>query len=91
VLNTISSAIMVRLNKVYGNLMVDLKADQRQAGARAVRLTMHATGADEGRPRSTLEQCDFHVKVGIVATAQKNHGRAGPGPAGQRQSAGRGA
>ena len=67
VLNTISSAIMVRLHKVYGNLMVDMKPSNAKLVQRAVALTMHATGADEARARAALEQCGFHVKVAIVA------------------------
>ena len=67
VLNTISSAIMVRLHKVYGNLMVDMKPSNRKLVQRAVALTMHATGADEVSARAALEQCGFHVKVAIVA------------------------
>ena len=66
-LNTFSSALMVRLNKVYGNLMVDLQPTNAKLIQRAVRLTMHATGADEQAARATLEQCQFHVKVAIVA------------------------
>jgi N-acetylmuramic acid 6-phosphate etherase len=66
-LNTISSALMVRLHKVYGNLMVDLRPTNAKLIGRAVRLTMHATGADEQSARSTLQQCHFHVKVAIVA------------------------
>jgi len=71
VLNTISSAIMVRLHKVYGNLMVDLKPTNAKLFARTVRLTMHATGADEASARSALEQCGFHVKVAVVALLKK--------------------
>lgn len=71
VLNTISSAIMVRLHKVYGNLMVDLKPTNAKLYARTVRLTMHATGADEAAARSALEQCGFHVKVAVVALLRK--------------------
>jgi N-acetylmuramic acid 6-phosphate etherase len=71
VLNTISSAIMVRLHKVYGNLMVDLKPTNAKLFARTVRLTMHATGADEAAARKTLEQCGFHVKVAVVALLKK--------------------
>lgn len=71
VLNTISSALMVRLNKVYGNLMVDLKPTNAKLIQRAVRLTMHATGADEAAARGTLEQCRFHVKVAVVALLKK--------------------
>ncbi len=66
-LNTFSSALMVRLNKVYGNLMVDLKATNAKLVLRAVRLTMFATGADEAAARAVLADCDFHVKVAIVA------------------------
>ena len=67
VLNTLSSAIMVRLHKVYGNLMVDMKPSNIKLIRRAVALTMHATGADEAAARAALAQCDFHVKVAIVA------------------------
>jgi N-acetylmuramic acid 6-phosphate etherase len=70
-LNTISSALMVRLHKVYGNLMVDLKPTNAKLVQRSVRLTMHATGVDEAAARATLEQCNFHVKVAIVALLNK--------------------
>ena len=66
-LNTFSSALMVRLNKVYGNLMVDLKPTNAKLIRRTINLTMLATGADEAVARTTLEACDFHVKVAIVA------------------------
>jgi N-acetylmuramic acid 6-phosphate etherase len=32
---------------------------------------MHATGADEAAARNALEQCDFHVKVAVVALARQ--------------------
>ncbi|MFC4930615.1 N-acetylmuramic acid 6-phosphate etherase [Massilia sp. GCM10023247] len=70
-LNTFSSALMVRLNKVYGNLMVDLKATNAKLVLRAIRLTSFATGADEAAARSVLEQCDFHVKTAIVALSKQ--------------------
>jgi N-acetylmuramic acid 6-phosphate etherase len=70
-LNTISSALMVRLNKVYGNLMVDLKPTNAKLMQRAVDLTMHATGADEAAARQVLAQCHFHVKVAIVALSRQ--------------------
>jgi N-acetylmuramic acid 6-phosphate etherase len=67
VLNTLSSCIMVRLNKVYGNLMVDLKATNIKLEKRAARLTMTATGCDQATAESTLAACGMHVKVAIVA------------------------
>ena len=51
-LNSFSSALMVRLNKVYGNLMVDLKATNAKLVRRAIRLTSFATGADEAAARA---------------------------------------
>ena len=70
-LNTFSSAVMVRLNKVYGNLMVDLKPTNAKLMRRTVNLTMLATGADEATARGVLETCEFQVKVAIVAIAKK--------------------
>ena len=69
-LNTFSSAVMVRLNKVYGNLMVDLRPTNAKLVRRAIRLTVIATGVDETRARETLEASDFQVKVAIVAIAR---------------------
>ncbi len=69
-LNTFSTALMVRLNKVYGNLMVDLKATNAKLVQRAVNLTVIATGATPEAARATLEQCGFHVKVAIVALSR---------------------
>ena len=66
-LNTFSSSLMVRLHKVYGNLMVDLKPTNAKLVVRAVRLTMIATGATEEQARAVLEECGFHVKVAVVA------------------------
>jgi N-acetylmuramic acid 6-phosphate etherase len=71
VLNTISTAIMVRLHKVYGNLMVDMQPTNAKLVQRAVALTVHATGADEAAARKVLEECGFHVKVAIVALLRK--------------------
>ena len=70
-LNTFSSAVMVRLNKVYGNLMVDVKPTNAKLIRRTINLTMSATGADEATARATLEACEFHVKTAIVAIAKK--------------------
>jgi N-acetylmuramic acid 6-phosphate etherase len=70
-LNTISSAIMVRLNKVYGNLMVDVKPTNAKLVRRAIRLTVLATHCDEATAEAILKQCDFHVKTAVVAIRNK--------------------
>lgn len=69
-LNTFSSALMVRLNKVYGNLMVDVKPTNAKLIRRSVALTVLATGTDEATARTTLESCGYQVKVAIVAIAR---------------------
>jgi N-acetylmuramic acid 6-phosphate etherase len=66
-LNSFSSALMVRLNKVYGNLMVDLKPTNAKLVRRALALTLAATGADPDKAGAVLQDCGFHVKVAIVA------------------------
>ena len=70
-LNTFSSCVMVRLNKVYGNLMVDLKPTNAKLTQRAIRLTMLATGTDEVTAQKTLEESQFQIKVAIVAIVKK--------------------
>jgi N-acetylmuramic acid 6-phosphate etherase len=65
-LNTFSSAVMVRLHKTYGNLMVDLRASNAKLVQRALRLTMRATGADEDAARAALAECGSQVKLAIV-------------------------
>lgn len=66
VLNTLSTALMVRLHKVYRNLMVDLQATNAKLVERTVHLTVYATGADAATARAVLEQCQHQVKVAIV-------------------------
>ena len=65
-LNAFSTALMVRLNKVYRNLMVDVQPTNAKLVRRTVMLTMHATGADEPTAMTALEACDHHVKAAIV-------------------------
>ena len=66
-LNTFSSALMVRLHKVYGNLMVDLRATNAKLRRRALALTVLASGADELAAERALRDAGFRVKVAIVA------------------------
>lgn len=65
-LNTFSSSVMVKLHKVHGNLMVDLRASNAKLQARALRLTMLASGAAEADARAALAAAGGHVKTAIV-------------------------
>jgi N-acetylmuramic acid 6-phosphate etherase len=65
-LNSFSSSVMVRLHKVHGNLMVDLRASNDKLRRRALRLTQRASGADEAAARQALEAGGWSVKLAIV-------------------------
>ncbi len=49
VLNAISTLVMVRLGRTYGNLMIDAVADNAKLRRRALRVVVQATGVDDGR------------------------------------------
>ncbi|MGM3175903.1 N-acetylmuramic acid 6-phosphate etherase [Dickeya lacustris] len=66
VLNMISTGAMVRLGKVYQNLMVDMKATNVKLMDRACRIVMDATGIDRHRAEQYLAQTDYDVKPAIV-------------------------
>ncbi len=67
VLNTVSTLVMVRLGKVYGNLMVDVNARGcAKLTDRALRITAAATGLPRDAARVLLERANWHVKTAIV-------------------------
>jgi N-acetylmuramic acid 6-phosphate etherase len=66
-LNTLSTAVMVRLGKVFGNSMVDVVTTNRKLRARAIRLVESIAGVDRDRAEGALDRCDGFVKVAIVA------------------------
>jgi N-acetylmuramic acid 6-phosphate etherase len=65
-LNAISTATMVRLGKVYDNLMVDVVASNEKLRARAVRLVRALTACDDREARALLERAGGSVKVAVV-------------------------
>lgn len=66
VLNTISTGAMVKLGKVYGNLMVDLQVTCQKLQDRGERILMETLGLDRIGAGSLLERADGHVKTAIV-------------------------
>ncbi|GAB3262004.1 N-acetylmuramic acid 6-phosphate etherase [Arthrobacter pigmenti] len=67
VLNTLSTASMVRLGKTYGNLMVDVKASNEKLKIRARRIVVEATGATDEAAAAALNDADGQVKTAVVA------------------------
>lgn len=68
VLNMISTITMVRLGKVHGNLMVDLKATNEKLRARSERTVMLATGTDAETAAQALTEAGGSVKAAIMMT-----------------------
>lgn len=66
VLNTISTVSMVRLDKTFGNLMVDLQATNDKLRDRARRIVRQATGAELASVDRALVEADGEVKVAIL-------------------------
>lgn len=66
VLNMISTGAMVKLGKVYQNLMVDMKATNIKLVDRACRIVVEATGASREDAENALKQTDYEVKPAIL-------------------------
>jgi len=66
VLNTLTTAAMIRLGKVYGNLMVDLRATNAKLRDRAERIVMTATGVSRASARRLLAAAGGRSKVAIL-------------------------
>jgi len=66
ILNMLSTAAMIRLGKVYGNLMVDVKVSNQKLAERARRLVTRLTGADDEGARELLARANNEVKPAVV-------------------------
>lgn len=66
VLNMLSTGTMIKLGKVYGNLMVDVKASNEKLRERCVRIVRQATGAEDAAARAALIETNYACKPAIV-------------------------
>lgn len=66
VLNTISTAAMVNLGKVFGNLMVDLQVTCEKLRDRGERILMETAALTRPQAERMLEEAGGHVKTAIV-------------------------
>jgi N-acetylmuramic acid 6-phosphate etherase len=62
-LNIISTAAMVALGKVRGNLMIDLHASNSKLRDRATRLVAQLSGSDYDSARRQLEANDWNLRA----------------------------
>lgn len=75
VLNMISTAVMIRLGHVYGNLMVNVQPTNEKLAARARRIIREAAGVSPERAAELLAAAGNSVKTAIVME-KKQVGRA---------------
>lgn len=66
VLNMITTASMIRLGKVYQNMMVDLQMTAEKLTQRSRRTVMTVTGLNYDEATSALTEADGHVKTALV-------------------------
>jgi N-acetylmuramic acid 6-phosphate etherase len=65
-LNMLSTAAMVRVGKVYGNLMVDVQITNQKLAGRARRIVSEIAHVSEEMAAHLLEQTNNNVKAAIV-------------------------
>jgi N-acetylmuramic acid 6-phosphate etherase len=71
VLNTLTTAVMIKIGKVYGNLMVDLKASNFKLRDRSERIIMQLTKLSRPAAGKLLRKADGRVKAAIVMHVRK--------------------
>ena len=66
VLNMLTTAAMIRLGKVYQNMMVDLQMSNKKLVERSRRTIMTVTGLSYGGAMDLLQRAGGHVKTALV-------------------------
>lgn len=66
VLNMLTTGSMIKIGKVYGNLMVDVEATNAKLVERQKNIVMQATGCNREQAELALSQCERHCKTAIV-------------------------
>ncbi|MGL5613566.1 N-acetylmuramic acid 6-phosphate etherase [Cetobacterium sp.] len=71
VLNMLSTGTMIKLGKVYGNLMVDVQSTNEKLVERAKKIVSEATGIDTETAAVYLKETDSNVKLAIFMILSK--------------------
>lgn len=71
VLNMMSTALMVRMGKVYRNMMVDVTPKNEKLVDRAIRIVMECAGVDRDTAGRYLEESGWNAKTAIVMIRMK--------------------
>ena len=65
-LNAISTALMVLVGKVHGNLMIDVRASNAKLRDRAARIVVALTGATRDEAFALLERAGWSAKTAVA-------------------------
>ena len=79
ILNSFSTALMIRLGKTYSNLMVEVRAVNSKLRSRTLRILADASGAGEEACAVALAEADGDLRVAMVMLLG-----GAPGPAAQQ-------
>jgi N-acetylmuramic acid 6-phosphate etherase len=71
VLNILTTTAMIKMGKVYGNLMVDLTATNNKLRDRSVRIVVRLTGLSRAKAVKLLKEAKGKVKAAIVMHFRK--------------------
>lgn len=75
VLNSLTTAAMIKMGKVYGNLMVDLNATNQKLRDRSLRIVSQLTGLSRTKAQKLLNQAKGKVKRAVVMHFRKADSR----------------
>ena len=67
VLNTFSTALMIRLGKTYSNFMIEVMPTNEKLKGRVVRLLMQATGTYKNAALQALKNSNNNVKIALIS------------------------
>jgi N-acetylmuramic acid 6-phosphate etherase len=66
VLNMLTTAAMIRLGRVHGNLMIDVRASNAKLRERARRIVADISGAEEAEAVAALEATDWSARAAVL-------------------------
>lgn len=75
VLNMLSTGVMIKLGKTFGNLMVDVQPSNAKLQIRSLRIVQEATGLPESEAEALLAASNGEIKTAIVAALGNVDGR----------------
>ena len=65
ILNTLSTVAMIKLGKVYKNMMINLRPTNEKLTKRMVRIVMEISGADEKKSIELLKKSNWNIKKAV--------------------------